>query len=130
MTNPRPGDFALVALAALPAPVTKALTRSRKPTIALIFPGLGLGVTVARASRITDGMLAAAADTVAALSDATAVGASLLPSDELRMVSAAVGVAVAEAADSEGLAQADLHNPVQQIHEAMWRPAYPKIELA
>jgi malic enzyme len=32
---------------------------------ALIFPGLGLGVTVARASRITDGMLAAAADAVA-----------------------------------------------------------------
>ena len=28
---------------------------------ALIFPGLGLGVTVARASRVSDGMLAAAA---------------------------------------------------------------------
>ena len=61
---------------------------------ALIFPGLGLGVTVARASRVTDRMLAAAADAVAALSDATTVGASLLPSiDQLRMVSAAVGVA-------------------------------------
>jgi malate dehydrogenase (oxaloacetate-decarboxylating) len=98
---------------------------------ALIFPGLGLGVTVARASRITDPMLAAAANAVAALSDATTVGASLLPSvDQLRMVSAAVGIAVAQAADSEGLAQADLYNPVQQIHEAMWRPAYPQIELA
>jgi malic enzyme len=31
---------------------------------ALIFPGVGLGVTVARVSRITDGMLAAAADAV------------------------------------------------------------------
>ncbi len=98
---------------------------------ALIFPGLGLGVTVARASRVTDGMLAAAADAVAALSDATTTGASLLPSvDQLRMVSAAVGVAVAQAAGSEGLAQVDLYNPVQQIHEAMWRPAYPEIELA
>jgi malate dehydrogenase (oxaloacetate-decarboxylating) len=97
---------------------------------ALIFPGLGLGVTVARASRITDQMLAAAADAVAALSDATTMGASLLPSvDQLRMVSAAVGIAVAQTADSEGLAQVDLHNTVQQIHEAMWRPAYPKIEL-
>ena len=86
---------------------------------------------MARASRITDGMLAAAADAVAALSDATTVGASLLPSiDQLRMVSAAVGVAVAQAADSERLAQADLSNPVHQIHEAMWRPAYPQIELA
>jgi malate dehydrogenase (oxaloacetate-decarboxylating) len=97
---------------------------------ALIFPGLGLGVTVARASRITDPMLAAAADAVAALSDATSAGASLLPSvDQLRMVSAAVGVAVAQAADKEGLAQTELDNPVQQIHQAMWRPAYPKIEL-
>jgi malate dehydrogenase (oxaloacetate-decarboxylating) len=98
---------------------------------ALIFPGLGLGVTVARANRITDPMLVAAAHAVAALSDATTVGASLLPSvAQLRMVSAAVGAAVAQAADSEGLAQTDLYDPVQQIHEAMWRPAYPKIELA
>jgi malate dehydrogenase (oxaloacetate-decarboxylating) len=98
---------------------------------ALIFPGLGLGVTVARASRITDGMLAAAANAVAALSDATTVGAPLLPAvEQLRMVSAAVGVAVAQAADSEGVAQIDLYNPVQQIHDAMWRPAYPRIELA
>jgi malate dehydrogenase (oxaloacetate-decarboxylating) len=98
---------------------------------AFIFPGLGLGVTVARASQITDGMLAAAADAVAVLSDATTVGASLLPSvSQLRRVSAAVGVAVARAADSEGLAQANLYNPVHQVHEAMWRPAYPQIELA
>jgi malate dehydrogenase (oxaloacetate-decarboxylating) len=80
---------------------------------------------------VSDRMLAAAADAVAALSDATTVGASLLPSvDQMRMVSAAVGLGVAQAAGSEGLAQADLDNPVQQIHQAMWRPAYPRIELA
>ena len=127
------GGRALVAAGSPFAPVTYEgrAYQIAQANNALIFPGLGLGVTVARASRITDGMLAAAADTVAALSDATTVGASLLPSiDQLRMVSAAVGVAVAQAAASEGLAQADLHNPVQQIHEAMWRPAYPKIELA
>ena len=39
---------------------------------ALIFPGLGLGVTVARARRVSDGMLAAAADALAGLSDAHA----------------------------------------------------------
>jgi malate dehydrogenase (oxaloacetate-decarboxylating) len=37
---------------------------------ALIFPGLGLGVAVAKASRITEPMLEAAADAVADLSDA------------------------------------------------------------
>jgi malate dehydrogenase (oxaloacetate-decarboxylating) len=96
---------------------------------ALIFPGLGLGVTVAKARRISDSMLEAAADAVAELSDARTLGAALLPPVEnLRMVSAAVGIAVALAADKEGLAQAELNSPVQQIHQAMWRAAYPQIE--
>jgi malate dehydrogenase (oxaloacetate-decarboxylating) len=96
---------------------------------ALIFPGLGLGVSVARARRISDAMLEAAADAVAELSDATTPGAALLPPvDSLRMVSAAVGIAVALAAEREGLAQVELASPVQQIHQAMWRPAYPQLE--
>jgi malate dehydrogenase (oxaloacetate-decarboxylating) len=97
---------------------------------ALVFPGLGLGVTVARARRVSDGMLAAAADAVAELSDASSWGAPLLPPvEDLRSVSAAVAVAVALAAQEEGLAQTAITNPVQQIHEAMWRPAYPQIEV-
>jgi malate dehydrogenase (oxaloacetate-decarboxylating) len=96
---------------------------------ALVFPGLGLGVTVARAARITDGMITAAAEAVAGLSDATTRGASLLPPvTDLRMVSAAVAIAVAHAADKEGLAQAPLDDPVQQVHQAMWRPQYPSFE--
>ena len=96
---------------------------------ALIFPGLGLGVSVAKARRISDPMLEAAADAVAELSDARRLGAALLPPVEnLRMVSAAVGIAVALTADKEGLAQAELNSPVQQIHQAMWRPGYPQIE--
>ena len=66
---------------------------------ALIFPGLGLGVTVSRARRVSDGMLAAAADALAGLSGAAAPGAPLLPPvTSLRDVSAAVAVAVARAA--------------------------------
>jgi malate dehydrogenase (oxaloacetate-decarboxylating) len=96
---------------------------------ALVFPGLGLGVTVARAARITDGMITAAAEAVAGLSDATTRGASLLPPvTDLRMVSAAVAIAVARAAEQEGLAQAPLDDPVQQVHQAMWRPQYPSFE--
>jgi malate dehydrogenase (oxaloacetate-decarboxylating) len=96
---------------------------------ALVFPGLGLGVTVARAARITDGMITAAAEAVAGLSDATTRGASLLPPvTDLRMVSAAVAIAVARAAEKEGLAQAPLDDPVQQVHQAMWRPQYPSFE--
>ena len=56
---------------------------------ALVFPGLGLGVVVAQATRITDSMIVAAADAVARLSDASSLGAPLLPGiDELRKVSA------------------------------------------
>ena len=96
---------------------------------ALVFPGLGLGVTVARASRITDKMIAAAADAVAQLSDATRPGAALLPPvRDLRPVSAAVAIAVVRAAVDEGLAQAAVTNPIQQVHDAMWRPEYPTLE--
>jgi malate dehydrogenase (oxaloacetate-decarboxylating) len=97
---------------------------------ALIFPGLGLGVTVARARRVSDGMLAAAAGAVASMSDATQPGASLLPSvTSLRTVSAAVAAAVARAAHTEGLAQASLPDPDGQVRVAMWEPEYPQLEL-
>jgi malate dehydrogenase (oxaloacetate-decarboxylating) len=96
---------------------------------ALIFPGLGLGVTVARARRISEPMLAAAADAVAGLSDAGTRGAALLPPvDNLREVSATVAVAVATAAVAGGLADVELHDPIQQVHEAMWQPEYPRVE--
>jgi malate dehydrogenase (oxaloacetate-decarboxylating) len=96
---------------------------------ALVFPGLGLGVTVARAARITETMITVAAEAVAALSDATTRGASLLPPvTNLRTVSAMVAIAVAQAAEKEGLAQAPLDNLVQQVHQAMWRPQYPSFE--
>jgi malate dehydrogenase (oxaloacetate-decarboxylating) len=96
---------------------------------ALVFPGLGLGVAVARARRITDEMIAAAADAVAALADSTAPGAALLPPvTDLRTVSAAVAIAVAQAAETLDLAEQPLTDPVKQIHQAMWRPEYPQFE--
>jgi malate dehydrogenase (oxaloacetate-decarboxylating) len=96
---------------------------------ALIFPGLGLGTNVARARRISKGMIQASADAVAGQVDVTQPGASLLPPvSDLRMVSATVAVAVARAAAEEGLAQADLDNPIHQVHQAMWPPEYPVIE--
>jgi malate dehydrogenase (oxaloacetate-decarboxylating) len=96
---------------------------------ALIFPGLGLGVTVSRARRVSEGMLAAAAYALAGLSDPTAPGAAVLPPvTSLRDVSIAVAVAVARAAQAEDLAAVPLDDPDRQVREAMWMPAYPKIE--
>jgi malate dehydrogenase (oxaloacetate-decarboxylating) len=95
---------------------------------ALVFPGLGLGVAVAKASRVSDGMLAAAADAVARIAIEAGSSVGLLPSvRHLRTVSAAVAAAVARAAEKEGLARAPLHDLVQQVHEAMWRPSYPTV---
>ncbi len=96
---------------------------------ALVFPGLGLGVVVSRAQRISDGMIQACADAVAGLVEEGVRGAPLLPAvSDLRRVSAIVAVAVAEAAAAEGLAQVELVNPIQQVHDAMWQPVYPAIE--
>ncbi|RMB60339.1 NAD-dependent malic enzyme [Tessaracoccus antarcticus] len=93
---------------------------------ALIFPGLGLGVIVSRARRLTDGMLLAAAQAVAGQVDTTSRGASLLPQMiELRTTSIVVARAVAQQATVEGLADvpADQHLE-QRITDAMWVSAY------
>ncbi|MBL7498000.1 NAD-dependent malic enzyme [Frankia sp. CNm7] len=98
---------------------------------ALLYPGLGLGATVARAKTISDGMLAAAADAVASLADVRAPGASLLPEvDTLRSVSATVAVAVADRAAAEGLARATLTDTARQVQDAMWQPEYRPISAA
>jgi malate dehydrogenase (oxaloacetate-decarboxylating) len=92
---------------------------------ALIYPGIGLGTIVARASRVTDGMLLAASQAIAGLVDASRAGAGLLPEVEnLRAVSATVAVAVAEQARKDGVADADLADAVQAVQDAMWKAAY------
>jgi malate dehydrogenase (oxaloacetate-decarboxylating) len=135
----RPGDLirwtdgrALVATGSPFPPVQHGSRTYRiaQANNALVFPGLGLGVAVARARRVSDGMITAAADAVAALSDATTPGSPLLPAvADLRTISAAVAIAVAGAAQREGLAQVPLTEPVQQVHQAMWRPRYPDFTL-
>src|SRR3984885_6071474 len=60
---------------------------------ALVYPGIGLGTIVARASRVTDEMLLTAADAVASLVDVNRAGAGLLPDVEnMRATSATVAV--------------------------------------
>ncbi|MGE3289394.1 MAG: NAD-dependent malic enzyme [Pseudonocardia sp.] len=126
------GGRALVATGSPFAPVDLDGRRHEiaQANNALVFPGLGLGVTVARARRVSAGMIAAAADAVAGLADATAAGGALLPPvTDLRRVSAAVAVAVVRAAADEGLAQAPVADPERQVREAMWWPDYPRIEV-
>ena len=95
---------------------------------ALLYPGLGLGVIVSGASRVTDGMLLAAAQAVASQVDPTEPGASLLPPVEnLRASSATVAVAVARQAQADGVATTSHDNLVQAVQDAMWQPAYGEL---
>jgi malate dehydrogenase (oxaloacetate-decarboxylating) len=93
---------------------------------ALLYPGLGLGTIVAGASKVTDGMLLAAAEAVAGQVDVSAPGAGLLPAVEnLRASSATTAVAVTRAAADDGVATSKPDSPVQAVQDAMWQPAYP-----
>ena len=95
---------------------------------ALLYPGLGLGVIVSEASRVTDGMLLAAAQAVASQVDPTEPGASLLPPVEnLRASSATVAVAVARQAEADGVATTSHDNLVQAVQDAMWQPVYGEL---
>ncbi|GAB94157.1 malate dehydrogenase (oxaloacetate-decarboxylating) [Kineosphaera limosa] len=97
---------------------------------ALVFPGLGLGVSVSKASRVSDRMIEASARAVADMAQDREPGAPLLPSvDQLRTVSAAVALAVCKAAAKEDLARVELTDPVQQVFAQMWQPTYAKIVL-
>ncbi|WP_232548935.1 NAD-dependent malic enzyme [Propioniciclava soli] len=97
---------------------------------AFVFPGIGLGVGVCRATRVTDPMIAAAAQAVASLVRITRPGQSLLPSvRDLRRVSATVAIAVARAAEADGVAERPLTDPIQQVFDTMWQPVYPEMVL-
>jgi len=92
---------------------------------ALVYPGLGLGTIVSGASKVTDGMLHAAAEAVAGQVDVSQPGAALLPAVEnLRASSATSAIAVAKAANADGVAGKKIGNTVQAVQDAMWQPAY------
>lgn len=87
-----------------------------------VFPGIGLGVMVAEATRVTDAMVRAAAEALAAC----AHGDQLYPPmTEIRAVSRAVAAAVAHAAVEDGVAprfsDAEL---AARLEDAIWEPQY------
>jgi malate dehydrogenase (oxaloacetate-decarboxylating) len=92
-----------------------------------IFPGVGLAVTAVRATRVTDGMLAAAA---AAVGDAATIRGdphgTLLP-DRARLADTATVVAraVARAAVADAVAPALTDEQIDQaINRTRWLPGY------
>jgi malate dehydrogenase (oxaloacetate-decarboxylating) len=95
---------------------------------ALVYPGVGLGTIVSGASKVTDGMLLAAATAVAAQVDVSTPGAPLVPPvQNLRASSASTAVAVARAAMEDGVATVEPENLIQAVQEAMWQPVYADV---
>jgi malate dehydrogenase (oxaloacetate-decarboxylating) len=91
----------------------------------LVFPGIGLGIIVARARLVTQGMLHAAAKAVAQQANPTNPGDSLLPDvQNLCAVSTAVAEAVYHAAVEDGVATKTHADVGQAVLDTMWRPEY------
>ncbi|MBX9655492.1 NAD-dependent malic enzyme [bacterium] len=95
-----------------------------------IFPAIGLGVVASQATRVTDGMILAAARALGEHSPArTSPTGSLLPDvSQLRTVAVAIAHAVGLAAQKDGVApkctEAEL---LAKVQETQWTPAYREI---
>ena len=92
-----------------------------------IFPGVGLGALVARASRITDGMILAASRAVSGMvSPKQEARGLLLPEmKDIREASAAVAFAVGREARDAGLGRLLDDDRLRSIfRRAQWEPAY------
>lgn len=98
---------------------------------AFIFPGLGLGIIAAKASRVSDGMIAAASR---ALSDASPArldpNAPVLPDlDQAQTISRNIAFAVATQARKEGFATiSDQVDFKARIDALFWNPDYVDYE--
>lgn len=94
---------------------------------ALCYPGLGLGVLISKATRVSDDMLWAACKTLTSFSPAkTDPSKPLLPDfSNILQKSRAIAKAVATQAIQEGLAQIDSQTNLDKMMDAIiWEPRY------
>ncbi|TYC64067.1 NAD-dependent malic enzyme [Stappia sp. BW2] len=96
---------------------------------AYVFPGVGLGVLAARATRVSEQMFVAAAKALAqtAKTSTEGPGHMLPPTSELRRVAVEIAKAVARSAVAEGLAEAQAVGGAaldDEVEARMWHPVY------
>ena len=95
-----------------------------------IFPGVGLGAIACGATRITDEMFLAAANTLASLVTPADLdqGSLFPPLSNTREVSARIAVAVAEVAFERGLASKSRPEDMLALVQAhVYAPCYPAV---
>jgi malate dehydrogenase (oxaloacetate-decarboxylating) len=99
---------------------------------AYIFPGIGLGVVAAKASRITEAMLMAASNALAECSPVvTGEGDAVLPPlKDIQAVSRKIALAVAQQAQRDGVALESSDEQLQASIEANLVPAIPGLSSA
>jgi malate dehydrogenase (oxaloacetate-decarboxylating)(NADP+) len=95
---------------------------------AYIFPGLGLGIVLSRATRVSEGMFhvaaRAVADSVAA--EDLARGTLLPPLERIRELSSQIAAAVVRLAVAEGLSGVAVPDEVDAwVREQVYEPVYP-----
>lgn len=92
-----------------------------------IFPGVGLGVITAKASRITDSMMMAASKALADSSPVvqTGEGALLPPLETIRTVSKSIAKAIVLQAIADGVAMPIPEDLIEEkIQQNFWEPEY------
>jgi malate dehydrogenase (oxaloacetate-decarboxylating) len=96
-----------------------------------IFPGMALGILASRATRVSEGMMMAAAKALASMSPTRKApeGALLPPLETLRTVSLGVAVAVGRQAAVEGLAAVKGEAFVEALRRNVWEPVYLPYKL-
>jgi len=100
---------------------------------AYIFPGIGLGVVAARASRVTDRMMMAASRALAENSPMAreGQGALLPPLSQVRELSEDIAFAVARQAQDEGVALKSSDAVIREsVKRNFWLPRYRKYRRA
>jgi malate dehydrogenase (oxaloacetate-decarboxylating) len=92
-----------------------------------IFPAMGLAVTAAKARRVTDNMLVAAAQALGAAAAKDGASGTLLPPiGTMREVAYEVALAAALAAVEDGVAPSATEDELRAALTAnQWQPAYP-----
>ncbi len=92
---------------------------------ALLYPGLGLGIIVAKAKTVTDDMLSAAAHGIVSLQDLSKPGAPILPPvSELKEASKLVAISVVSETVKEGLNRKEILDAEKAVTKEIWNATY------